>query len=183
MDAGPMLNVNGPNGGLQLAQASDGSSYSAMFGTSYLDTGGYEVDNGGGGNDVEAFQAVLNSPASFQWTNQSSGGSVAKNVPLTITWRGGDPNGVVLVLGLSQDPTSTYGAGFSCAERSSVGTLTIPTYVLSWMTTNTDAISALGVTENVQSRFSAPGLDAGYLLFQIGQVTNVRFTTGTVGKM
>jgi uncharacterized protein (TIGR03437 family) len=176
LDAGPVINVNGPNGSTQMAQSSDGTSYAATLDNSFLAPGSYEVDNGGGGNDVGPFQATINTPPAFTWTPQPAGESVPKNVPLLITWKGGDPNGLVLAVGLSADSTGQVGARFMCTQAASSGNLTVPVYILSWMPTNTLPISVLTVFEYVQSRFSAPGLDAGYFLYQIGQAVNVQFS-------
>jgi hypothetical protein len=37
-------------------------------------------------------------------------------------------------------------------------------------------VGALGVSDLVQSRFSAPGLDAGYFNYQVGFARTVQFT-------
>src|SRR5262249_51528789 len=66
LDAGPSVNVNGP-GGSQLLTQSNGA-YTATFAAGYLQSGGYESDSGGGA-DVGPFQATLNTPAPFTWTN------------------------------------------------------------------------------------------------------------------
>jgi uncharacterized protein (TIGR03437 family) len=175
LDAGPVINFNGPNGSTQIAKSSDGTSYSAILDNSFLGPGSYEVDNGGGGNDVGPFQATINAPPAFNWTPQPVDGTVLKNVPLLITWQGGDPNGLVLAVGVSAASAGQVAAIFTCTQAASAGNLTVPTYILSWMPTNAQATSVLMVFEYVQSRFSAPGLDAGYILYEIGQTVNVQY--------
>src|SRR6202011_2331357 len=100
------LNLNGPAGSQQLTLSSDGMSYSGQFGNAFLEPGAYTLDNGGGGSSDTAagpFQVMLNAPSSFRWVNESSNATVPRNVPLRVTWTGGDPNSVVVILGFSLD--------------------------------------------------------------------------------
>jgi hypothetical protein len=55
----------------------------------------------------------------------------------------------------------------------------VPQYILSWLPVNSLPIGLLAVAETVQSRFSAPGLDAGYLNIQVGAGKNVQFTASS----
>jgi uncharacterized protein (TIGR03437 family) len=182
MDAGPALNVNGPTGAQQLTQSSDGSSYSGQFGGAYLESGAYETDDGGGGNDVGSFQANLNTPATFTWTVQNPGGAIPRTIPYLITWRGGDPNSVVLIAGLSAEPANNVGVAFECAERNSMGNFTVPAYILSWLPVNAAPIGVLSVSDVAQSKFSAPGLDAGYFTYMTGYAINVQYTAAANAK-
>ena len=182
MDAGLTLNVNGPTGGQSIAQSADGSSYTAQFGSGYLEPGAYTLDDGGGGNDVGAFQSTVNTPAPFTWTVQNPGAAVPKTIPYLVTWRGGDPNSLVAIQGVSVDPNSGVGAAFICAEKNSVGNFTVPTYILSWMPVNTAPIGFLIVSDVTQSHFSAPGLDAGYFNYQIAYAINVQYTATSNSK-
>jgi hypothetical protein len=182
MDAGLALNVNGPTGAQQIGQSADGSSYSGQFGSGYLEPGAYTLDDGGGGNDIGAFQSALNTPAPFTWTVQNPGGTVPKTVPYLFTWRGGDPNSLVVMQGASADANGVISAGFVCAQRNSVGNFMVPTYILSWLPVNTVPISALVVSDVTQSRFSASGLDAGYFTYQIAYAINVQFTANPPTK-
>jgi hypothetical protein len=97
-----------------------------------------------------------------------------------VTWTGGDPNGAVAVVGFSIDPNGGVGAAFNCMERPSAGTFQVPPYVLSWMPANPASLSAVIVANVVQSRFSAPGLDAGYFNYQAGAGRNVQFVNPMV---
>src|ERR1022692_989096 len=86
LDAGPFININGPDGAMQIPQMNH--VYYQMVGGGvaiptpfpipglpgvlppYLDPGTYTIDNGGGGADVGAFTATINVPSpGFLWTN------------------------------------------------------------------------------------------------------------------
>jgi len=71
LDAGPVLNLNGPKGAKQFTKTA--GIYTARLGgggfpglpggqPEYLDPGAYTLDNGSGGTDVGAFRATLNVP-------------------------------------------------------------------------------------------------------------------------
>jgi uncharacterized protein (TIGR03437 family) len=178
IDAGPALNLTGPAGSQQLSLSSDGTSYSAQLGNAFLEPGAYTLDNGGGGSSDTAagpFQAMLNAPGSFRWVNESSIATVPRTVPLRVTWSEGDPNSVVVVLGLSVDPATNFASVFACTEKVGAGTFVVPPYVLSWLPANTVASGLLAVNDLVQSRFSASGLDAGYFNYQVGAARNVQY--------
>jgi uncharacterized protein (TIGR03437 family) len=181
LDAGPVLNVNGPDGSLQLTPSSDLSSYVVNVTAPFLDTGAFSVDNGAGGADVGAFQVSLNAPDTPQWLNATSISTVAKDQPLRITWSGGDPAGLVAVIGASIDPNLKIGALFTCTANASDGQLTVPSYILSWLPTNSLPVGLLFVAAMGQSRFQAPGLEAGYLNYTIGTGKNVQFTPRATG--
>src|SRR5262249_4462680 len=106
--------------------------------------------------------------------------TVSRTQPLGVTWSGGDPNSVVVILGLSVDATGNFASVFTCAEKVAAGGISIPAYVLSWMPPNSVATGLLAVADLVQSRFSAPGLDAGYFNYQVGFGRNVQYTNPVV---
>jgi uncharacterized protein (TIGR03437 family) len=181
IDAGPALSLNGPAGSQQLSLSSDGTFYSAQLGNAFLEPGPYTVDNGGGGSsDIAAgsFQAALNAPASFLWVNESLIATVPRTVPLRVNWSGGDPNSVVVILGLSFDPATNFASVFACTENVGAGSFVVPQYVLSWLPANAAANGLLAVNDLVQSRFSASGLDAGYFNYQVGAARNIQYTAG-----
>jgi uncharacterized protein (TIGR03437 family) len=183
IDAGPALNLNGPVGSQQLSLSSDGTSYAAQFGSAFLEPGAYALDNGGGGSSDPAagpFQATLNAPSSFRWVNESSFATVPRTIPQRVTWSGGDPNSVVVILGLSVDSTGTFASVFTCAEKIGAGSFSIPQYVLSWLPANSIATGILALSDLVQSRFSATGLDAGYFNYQVGFARNVQYMNPAV---
>jgi hypothetical protein len=94
LDAGPVININGPNGSKQIPKMS--SSYYAQVGGGiplpfpipglpgptplYLDPGTYTVDNGGGGADVGSFSVTVNVPSpGFVWTNADADLTIARS--------------------------------------------------------------------------------------------------------
>jgi hypothetical protein len=178
IDAGPALNLNGSAGSQQLSLSSDGTSYSAQLGNAFLEPGAYTLDNGGGGSSDTAagpFQSMLNAPSSFSWVNESSIATVSRAVPLRVSWRGGDPNSVVVIVGFSIDPSANVASVFTCTEKVGAGAFVVPPYVLSWLPANTIANGLLAVNDLVQSHFSASGLDAGYFNYQVGAARNVQY--------
>jgi hypothetical protein len=112
LDAGPVLNVTGPNGTQQapavmsITPGQGSQIYSAALGGGiplpptpfpipglsgpkplWLDPGTYTVDNGGGGADVGPFTATLTLPASFVWTNVESDLTINRSAGVDIQWR------------------------------------------------------------------------------------------------
>src|SRR5262249_30327872 len=96
LDAGPLLNITGPNGTQQAMKikstlTTGPAAYSGMLGGGvplpptpfpipglpgpkplWLDPGDYTVDNGGGGADVGPFSTTMTVPAALVWTNADS---------------------------------------------------------------------------------------------------------------
>jgi hypothetical protein len=171
MDAGPSLTLNGPDGTQQIAQIANALSYNVNFNPAFLDPGSYTV-TGGGGASVGAFQGALNLPAAPQWLNAQTISTVGENSNLLITWSGGDPNGLVDILGLAVDTNLQVGAIFECAANTSAGQFTVPSYVLSWMPDTYTSAGVLTVSAAGQARFQAPGLDVGFFQYSngVGQV-------------
>jgi hypothetical protein len=63
-------------------------------------TGGlFTIDNGSGGSDVGPFSTSINVPPPLVWSNIGSITVIDRSQPLTITWSGGDPAGVVSIQG------------------------------------------------------------------------------------
>jgi uncharacterized protein (TIGR03437 family) len=177
LDAGPVINVNGPNGAKQMAK--NMGFYSATLGQNstptipglpnsplYLDPGNYTVDNGSGGTDVGPFKLNITVPPLFTWTNQSSITSIDRTQPLQITWTGGDPNAQVQVLGSSSVDT-TASVSFICYAKDSDLQLTVPPAILGLLppsaTISGTAAGLLYVSTNNSVTGTASGLDYLYL--------------------
>ena len=157
-----------------------------------------------GGSGTGALTApitVTSAAASFKWTNQSTvtAGAIPRDTPLMITWSGGDPNGFVDITAISstlqsgQVPlASTPGILVECIAPASVGTFTIPTYVLQSLpsTVNSTAFvppgellvgpasGACGGSASVSAtcpvKVTPPtGLDALYIVYHFIQGVNV----------
>jgi hypothetical protein len=162
LDAGPALNFKGTVGSKAVVRSSTGS-YSTNLGAGVLEPGTFTVDNGTGGSDVGGFKATLAIPAMVQWTNQGAIGAVARNQPITLMWTGGDPNGGVVIIGITQSPANGSIRAFTCNESAGAGQFTVPDYVISAMPFNTGitnmVLSVGGFGQNV--RFTTTGLDIG----------------------
>lgn len=185
LDAGPVININGPKGTKQLtkqggAYTAQLSSGSPLGGTSvdYLDPGPYTIDNGSGGtgpNAVGAFRVSLTLPQLLNWTNMDAVNSINRASDLPITWTGGDPSGYVMITGTSISGNNA--ALFFCIEKTSAGQFSIPSYVLSTLPATTGqnigllTVSSAGTPVN----FTAPGLDVGAVASLAGSSKNVTY--------
>jgi uncharacterized protein (TIGR03437 family) len=171
LDAGPVINVVGPNGAKQMPQKE--ATYSATFGSSssipglpasplYLDPGNYTVDNGNGGIDVGPFKLNLVVPPTFKWTNQDAITNIDRTQPLQITWSGGDPNAQVQVLGGSSAGSNAT-VSFFCYGKVSDLSLTVPPAILSLLPVSTVTSGSpnglLIVTSSTSVSGTARGLD------------------------
>ncbi len=186
LDAGPVINLTGPNGSKTFA--SKQLSFGGVLGGGtafpgapapaplYLDPGPYTVDNGGGGADVGPFTATITIPATFAWTNADdpSAQTIDRSAGVDIAWAGGDPNSMVFITGgvATIDPVShqlSAGGVYTCRESNSAGHFFVSPDVLSLLpassSTNGVPNGLLIVSDSVQATFSAPGIDAGNFIF------------------
>ena len=176
--AGPNITITGPSGTAVLPPSTNTGEYhgplgsSGTFGSSFLVPGAYTASNGPGGADVGAFTANLTIGTPLTWTNQSSyGSSVTRANGLTITWSGGSANDYVAMFGSSTSVDGSVTSTFVCTEKNSVGTFTVPAYVLSALPVS-GTLTQSGVTIPAgfllvgeyphSTTFTAPGLDFGY---------------------
>jgi uncharacterized protein (TIGR03437 family) len=189
LNAGPVINVNGPHGAKQLMpNASSGVGfYDATLGGGsgpsalplYLDQGTYSIDNGAGGADVKGFKFSLTLPPALTWTNMTSVGPIIRANGQLVTWTGGDPSGVVtisgdsIVIGTDSSGNSTaVGAFFSCHAPVSAGQFNIPAPVLLSLPPSSVISPVAGVsidagslslgTSSLPVQFTATGIDIGY---------------------
>lgn len=188
LDAGILINVNGPKGAKTLKKVpTTVGFYSETFGTSginipgfpggtgdtsYLDPGTYTFNNGAGGADVGGFNASLTIPAVLNWTNRAAVTTVNRAQGLTVNWTGADPNGYVVIYGYSAvgSGSTAISATFICSERGSAGTFTVPSQVLLALPATPSGSGgltdlppgALALTSgSTPVSFTAPGLDVG----------------------
>ena len=167
LDAGPTLNISGPNGARQMAKSN--GTYSAGLPANYLVPGGYAITNGNGGADVGDFELDITMPPAFTWTEAASISTIVRSQPLAITWSGGDPNGRVQIAGTSiADPDLNASVSFLCIAKGSDLHFTVPAAILSLLpgaggsltvsstTSVTGAVSGLqNLTGSVAYSFSA----------------------------
>ncbi len=187
LDAGAVINVNGPGGAKTLKKTSaDGViAYNETFvdltsgipgfpgggnSTPYLVPGNYRIDNGSGGADVGAFSGQLTVPTTLTWTNEGSIVNVNRSNNLTVTWTGGTSDSTVIIIGFSAI-TAKSGAAFECLAQGNPGTFTIPSWVLSALPPTLtgglgtfNGLMAIGLT-SPPVKFNASGLDFGALLY------------------
>jgi len=186
LDAGPLINVTGPNGAKQLPKKAPGN-YAANLGSNlptpqlYLSAGAYQFNNGAGGADIGGFTADQSLPEPVVWTNADAINNVPAHQALQVTWTGGDPqNGIVVTSGVSMNTTTKAGAGFICEEKASAGQFTVPKWVIDSMppTTVVDGVPTgfLFVTTSMPpGRFDAPGLDVGLITWSDMTMKNVSY--------
>lgn len=194
LDAGPVININGPKGAKQLTKIpSIPGIYSATLGGGtgfpggpavqplYLDKGPYTADNGSGGADVGRFTASLMLPDPLVWTNQDSITTVQRAQGVTVTWTGGDPSGFANITGTSIAGTgekSPFGL-FTCTEKISAGQFTVPNVVLLALppSANLSGVPAgtLSVGSSVSSTFTAPNIDIGLFTSSVSTSKSVAY--------
>jgi hypothetical protein len=196
LDAGPVLNINGPNGPMQIAQKTPTAgvlSYFMQVGGGiaiptpfpipglppvlppYLDPGTYTVDNGGGGADVGPFSVTLNVPSpGFVWTNADANLTITRSAGVDLQWSGGDPSTMVEIQGTAVTPT--VAGGFTCIVPNN-GEFVVTSDVLSLLPATpasaTPATNLLTVTNFSTVNFSATGIDTGILLYISGSTRPV----------
>jgi len=202
-DAGSSLSLIGPSGNRQLAP-SGLSPYFGTLNTSsssYLTSGTYTIDNGPGGKDVGAFRATIGLNPTLTWTNRPTGfAQFSRQSPLTVTWTGGDPQSEFVMINgtLSAQSLATPSRGltatgfFTCIEHVEPGQFTVPPFILFGLPVDSllpflaggpssnaqstiASLSVSSISRLDQNMFSAPGLDAGYLVWMNANTINVSF--------
>lgn len=190
LDAGASISVSGPKGQRQLDRAinTNGSYFGFLSNQlnpldTYLDPGSYTIGNGAGGADVGAFTFVENLPAFYQWTNKAAINSIARNQGLTVTWTPtNNAMGGISISGTSISVSKKTVSALFCYVDPTLGTFTIPAYILSGMV-ESDAggipnfpagnLTVGGVSD--PKYFSAPGLDLGLFTASSAESKSVIF--------
>lgn len=194
LDAGPVININGPKGAKQLMKIPNVQGvYSATLGGGtaipggpavqplYLDKGPYTADNGSGGTDVGRFTASLMLPDALVWTNQDSITTVQRAQGVTVTWTGGDPSGFAAISGSSIAGTATNSpfGFFICTERISAGQFTVPNVVLLALPPSGNVsgvpVGNLSVGSTVSTTFTAPNIDIGSFSSSVTTLKSVAY--------
>ncbi len=135
LDAGTPITVTGPNGRQDIMRQTQAGqfTYSLDVSENYLTPGQYTV-SGPGGADVGSFNGTVQVATPLTWTNREALTEVNRNMPLTVTWDGGEPTSLVTIQGtsISADATgmSASGAAFLCFERNSAHSFTVPVDIL-----------------------------------------------------
>jgi uncharacterized protein (TIGR03437 family) len=195
LDAGPVVNVAGPDGTTALqnqsnvyGDPSDGSSSGFNSLTSAFIPGGggsFKFDNGSGSGIVSGFSTETTVPAAFVWNERDTTSNVTRSQGVTVTWKNAAPDSLVQISGFSSASygVDTLATSFTCSAPSSAGTFTVPPAVLLALppTAASDgqvSASYLAVSNyTFPQSFSAAGLDAGVIY---GYVINTTGETGNV---
>jgi hypothetical protein len=186
LNAGPQINVNGPDGALALLQYSGSGTYIEPYGTAPAIVppagGAFTFNNNTGGPDVGAFTASLSESLTtpLVWTNRPAAAGIDRAKGQLITWSGGMPGSYVYIVGSTPlfigGPTAggtTINVQFVCSAPLAAGQFTVPAAALESLppTANGNLYVASGSIQ----QFSAPGLDLGLLFFGAGSGISVPF--------
>lgn len=192
LDAGPAINVKGPNGTKQLTAASKGdysgtlSSGNPLGGmqTLFLDPGTYTIDNGAGGADVKSFNFNMTLSTPFTWNELNTAGNspIVRSQGYTVTWSGGAPGTYAVVAGVSSSSgTPAATAVFTCIAPVEAGKLVIGPDVLLSLPASAAAQGGVPTSfltvgnESAPVKFTAPGLDYGVALSLTSNGAGVTF--------
>lgn len=190
LNAGPDVNIVGPNGTIAMPLDTSGSSglyATPTSNTSFVPaTGGtFTFNNGSGGPDVGPFtSAQLQVPAPLVWTNMSAITTVTRSAGVTVQWTGGDVGTYVVVAGSSSgqvtgDLSQAVGASFTCLAPASAGQFTVPAPVLLSLPA-TSALSfglaSLSVGNDVKPvALNAPGIDYSFAVAGFATTNGVTY--------
>jgi uncharacterized protein (TIGR03437 family) len=157
-------------------------------GIAFLDPGVVTISAAGGGpvpggKPIGAFSASIPATAPPSFDNRFAVADVDRTQGVTVNWSGVDPAAIVAIRGISvPNGPAAAGVAFFCVEKAAVGQFTIPPSVLlSLPAASTDARNpgegSLGLSVGVTSvtRFTATGVDAGFLRFTSLFGRNVNF--------
>jgi uncharacterized protein (TIGR03437 family) len=162
------VSVNGV-GGTQPLLTDNGGFYGGALPVPWTSVGGtYKLVGTGGsaaadiGPDIAGFTTAVDFPASLDWTNQKSIGTINRSQGVQLTWTGGDADGVVAIRGSSfaapGSPTPTV--SFMCSVPASAGQFTVPASVLQALPVGAGTLTL--ENESAPQSFTASGLDIGY---------------------
>ncbi len=131
------------------------------------------------GSGVGAFEISLTPPERLTWTNRESFAVVNRGAQTEVTWTGGDPQGLVAVIGSGHSSSTLSGGGFLCVARASQGRFTVPTWATESLpdrgpTAPNGEIAVIALPANATT-FQASGLDRGFGVFTSGQIRGVEF--------
>jgi len=189
LDAGPSITMRLPDGSTRTLGRQQNFNY--LFSVSDATPGAqlFIPSAGGpfrfqipGGADVGAAEASINTGNPMVWNEHTSISTVNRNQPLTVTWRGGSPDGFVIIQGgaFTGSGANDVFTAFGCTERASVGRFTVPRDILASMVPSANLGGFPTGTLLVQhftlpARFTAPGLDHGSIIWVSYNGTSVNY--------
>ena len=162
LDAGQVFNVTGPKGSRQVlkrytgmySECSPMAPWCNFWSPEFTPWRAHRA-----GPTWGHFMQLSDFPAELTSTVQQSARGT------TVNWRGGDPQGYVVIQGSAQSPAGTS-TNFSCVERTSAGQFAIPSYLLASLPAPPAGVTAMTAAgSSPQNRFQARGLDFGFFSF------------------
>jgi uncharacterized protein (TIGR03437 family) len=195
LDAGSALNSTAPDvteaiknqnniynaTAVQVAILLRGSPPSGGGDALFLAPGPYMLDNGSGGADIGPFITNLQNPTPVSWDNMGDLVAVDRSQGVTVTWSGGDPNGVISIVGGSgaTQGTVSYAGVFGCYAQASAGQFTVPPFItLLLPSTGTAAeggSGTLSLNAVITGQITIPGVDITSYFAQQGVGTTTTF--------
>jgi uncharacterized protein (TIGR03437 family) len=172
------ITVNDPNGLPAVTVTSQGSGFFAVqLPTGFLtEAGGAFQFTGSAGTTspaVGAFNTSVNFPTPLlNWTNQAADATVVRSQGVAVTWSGGSPGTYVYISGNSS--SGSVSGYFVCFAPVAAGTFTIPPYVLAALPASTSGSLEIA-NETALQTFTAPGLNYGYAIGQVGYNINATY--------
>ncbi len=177
LDAGASMKVIGPGGETATIDKTSGPIYYGGFTTSFItDSGGsFSFSNGAGGADVGVLAGASTTiPAEATWTNLPSLAAITRSQGFTVTWTPNSTTGFVTVHGTSPTADGSITQTFECAAPVSAGQLTVPPSLLLAMPASNGGQLVL-YTYALPVTFTAPGLDAGFVVGEINTTIATAF--------
>jgi len=205
LDAGSALNVVGPSSTMPLSKGPAGAYAGTLGGVAladllkpppnqpkpFLNAGTFTV-NGPGGSGAGAFSTQITLPGQLNWTNAGSINDITRSQNLEVDWNPSDPNGLVAIVGISSTggdlnktgqrvpSATTPGVAFECIAPASAGKYIVPAQVLQNLPVNPqDTVLPVAYllvgSISTPVKFSATGIDSGYLTYRVLYGKNVNY--------
>jgi uncharacterized protein (TIGR03437 family) len=149
------VTLQGPEGTYTLPTATGGLPNGAIPAS-----GGTFVFTGAGSTDVGPFNVTVTLAPLMTWTNSSDAETVTRSQGLRINWSGGQPSSYIQIYGQSITSTPGVNATFECFVPQSVGSFTVPPYVLDDLPVGTGNVHVENFTANVP--FVVSGVEYPY---------------------
>jgi uncharacterized protein (TIGR03437 family) len=190
LDAGPSVTLTLPDGTTRTLTRMQVSNFvfsvnDATPGAQLIipEAGGTFRFNAPGGEDVGAAEATIAANNPLIWNEHTTITEVSRSQPLTVTWRGGTPGGLVIIQGgsFAGDNAEIF-TSFGCTVPVEAGSYTVPRDVLASMVAsrviapqNIPTGSLLVQHFTLPARFTATGLDHGSIVWQSYSSTAVHY--------
>ncbi len=159
LDAGA-ISVTGPAGNYALTETKTGMYSAQLPASAITSTGGAFTFNIGGATNIGATTDTINLPNPLlNWTNSAAAASITRSQGLSVTWTGGQPGSVVIIMGSSSSSTTGAFGNYTCYAPQSALQFTVPQYVTGTLPAGSGNTTVENITQ--YSSFAATGLDFG----------------------